>query len=148
MRRVILPAPKLIHPFGEEARNLRIHNKPLFTLQQEVLDKHVSDTTELPIGAHLPQDREEMIVHRNNLFFDQGYIDRFIKEARKHGRACRAAFHVDNPAFREHALPLSTSYTAAGSLYLADLWYYPHGPVADARPLLVDMESKEVGYYS
>ena len=148
MRRVILPAPKLIHPFGEEARNLRIHNKPLFTLQQDVLDKHVTDTTELPIGAHLPQDREEMIVHRNNLFFDQGYIDRFIKEARKHGRACRAAFHVDNPAFREHALPLSTSYTAAGSLYLADLWYYPHGPVADARPLLVDMESKEVGYYS
>ncbi|MCK7519781.1 MAG: hypothetical protein MZV64_19665 [Ignavibacteriales bacterium] len=26
---------------------------------------------------------------------------------------------------REHALPLSTSYTPAGSLYLADLWYYP-----------------------
>ncbi|MCP4141078.1 MAG: multidrug transporter [Chloroflexi bacterium] len=148
MRRVILPDPKLIHPFGEEARNLRIHNKPLFTMQEEVLDKHISDTTELPLGAPLPQIREELIVYRNNLFFDQGYIDAFIREAKKHGGACRAAFHAEDPAFKEHAFPLSTSYTAAGSLYLADLWYYPNGPVADARPLLIDMESKEVGYYS
>ena len=148
MRRIILPAPKKIHPFGEEARDLRIHNKPLFTLQEEVLDKHVSDTTELPEGAHLPLDTDEMIVYRNNLFFDQDYIDTFIKIARKHGQACRAAFHAEDPAFKEHALPLSTSYTAAGSLYLVDLWYYPHGPVADTRPLIVDMESKEVGYYS
>ena len=148
MRRVILPAPKLIHPFGEAARDLRIHNKPLFKLQEDVLLKYISDTSELPVGAHLPQYQDEMIVYRNNLFFDQGYIDVFIKEARQHGRACRAAFRADEPAFREHALPLSTSYTPAGSLYLADLWYYPHGPVADARPLIVAMDSKEMGYYS
>jgi carbonic anhydrase/acetyltransferase-like protein (isoleucine patch superfamily) len=148
MRRVILPAPKPIHPFGEPARDLRVHNKPLWTLQRDVLDKYTTSTSELPSGAHMPQTREEMIAYRNNLFFDQGYIDAFITAARKHGRACRAAFSAEAPAFKEHALPLSTSYTPAGNLYLADLWYYPRGPVADARPLIIDMKPKEVGYYS
>jgi predicted lactoylglutathione lyase len=32
-------------------------------------------------------------------------------------------------------------------LYLADLWYYPRGPVADAKPLVIDMQSREIGYY-
>jgi len=148
MRRVILPAPKLIHPFGEAARDLRIHNEVLYSLQERVLSKYTTSTSELQVGENFPQMREEMIVYRNNLFFDQGYIDTFIEIAKKEGRACRAAFHAEDPAFKEHALPLSTSYTPAGSLYLADLWYYPHGPVADALPLIVDMEAKEVGYYS
>ena len=51
------------------------------------------------------------------------------------------------PAFREHAFPLSTSYTPAGSVYLADLWYYPKGPVADVDPLVIDMQTREIGYY-
>jgi carbonic anhydrase/acetyltransferase-like protein (isoleucine patch superfamily) len=148
MRRVILPAPKLIHPFGEAARDLRIHNEVLYSLQERVLSKYTTSTSELQVGEKFPQMHEEMIVYRNNLFFDQGYIDTFIALAQKEGRACRAAFHAEDPAFKEHALPLSTSYTPAGSLYLADLWYYPHGPVADALPLIVDMEAKEVGYYS
>jgi len=32
-------------------------------------------------------------------------------------------------------------------LYLADLWYYPNGPEADVDPLVIDMQSREVGYY-
>lgn len=148
MRQVILPAPKLIHPFGVAARELRVHNKALWLLQKDILAKYSTTETELQPGEHLPQKHEEMLVYRNNLFFDQDYMDTFIETARKHGRACRAAFHANAPAFREHILPLSVSYTPAGNLYLADLWYYPHGPVADARPLIVDMEPKEVGYYS
>ena len=148
MRRVILPDPKLSLPFGEAARDLRIHNEVLYSLQERVLSKYTTSTSELQIGENFPQKYEEMIVYRNNLFFDQSYIDTFIETAKEHGRACRAAFRAEDPAFREHALPLSTSYTPAGNLYLADLWYYPHGPVADARPLIVDMEPKEVGYYS
>ena len=148
MRRVILPAPKLIHPFGEAARDLRVHNEVLYNLQERVLAKYTTSTSELQVGENFPQKYEEMIVYRNNLFFDQSYIDTFIETAQEHGRACRAAFRAEDPAFREHALPLSTSYTPAGNLYLADLWYYPNGPVADARPLIVDMEPKEVGYYS
>ena len=31
--------------------------------------------------------------------------------------------------------------------YLADLWYYPNGPVADVEPLVIDLQSREIGYY-
>jgi carbonic anhydrase/acetyltransferase-like protein (isoleucine patch superfamily) len=59
----------------------------------------------------------------------------------------RAAFSADDPAFKEHALPLSTSYMSAGAVYLADLWYYPKGPVADVEPLVIDLDVREMGYY-
>jgi carbonic anhydrase/acetyltransferase-like protein (isoleucine patch superfamily) len=59
----------------------------------------------------------------------------------------RAAFRADDPAFREHALPLSTSYTRQGDLYLADLWFYPAGPQADAEALVIETQAREIGYY-
>ena len=62
-------------------------------------------------------------------------------------RAVRAAFSLDDPAFKEHALPLSTSYTPAGNLYYADLWFFPQGPTADVEPLVIDMQARQIGYY-
>lgn len=147
MLKVILPSSSRIPPFNELARDLRIQNVPLWLWQRNVLAPYVTKEMELAAREPLPRVRDAMIVHRNNLFFDAEYIRAFMVKARKHGRACRAAFSAEDPAFREHALPLSTSYTLAGSLYLADLWYYPHGPVADVDPLVIDLESKEVGYY-
>jgi UDP-N-acetylglucosamine diphosphorylase / glucose-1-phosphate thymidylyltransferase / UDP-N-acetylgalactosamine diphosphorylase / glucosamine-1-phosphate N-acetyltransferase / galactosamine-1-phosphate N-acetyltransferase len=88
-----------------------------------------------------------MLVYRDNLFFDEFYINEFVSLAKKRKRPVRAAFSIDDPAFREHALPLSSSYTPAGNLYLADLWYFPNGPEADVDPLVIDMQALEVGYY-
>lgn len=147
MLKVILPAPNRISPFNEPARDLRIQNHPLWLWQRNMLAPYTTREVELAVHEPLPRVREETLVHRNNLFFDQDYIKAFITAARKTGRACRAAFSAEDPAFREHALPLSTSYTLAGGIYLADLWYYPHGPVADVEPLVIEMDSKEVGYY-
>jgi carbonic anhydrase/acetyltransferase-like protein (isoleucine patch superfamily) len=147
MLKVILPATNRISPFNEAARDLRIQNTPLWLWQRNVLAPYVTREMELAPREPLPRVRDAMLVHRNNLFFDQGYVKAFISAARKKGRACRAAFSAQDPAFREHALPLSTSYMLAGNLYLADLWYYPHGPVADVEPLVIDLASKEVGYY-
>jgi acetyltransferase-like isoleucine patch superfamily enzyme len=147
MLKVILSATKRIPPFNEPARDLRIQNVPLWLWQRKALAPYVTKEMELAAREPLPRVREATLVHRDNLFFDAEYIRAFITKARKHGRACRAAFSAEDPAFREHALPLSTSYTRAGSLYLADLWYYPRGPVADVDPLVIDLGSKEVGYY-
>ena len=147
MLKVILPAPNRIPPFNEPARDLRIQNAPLWLWQRNMLAPYVTKEMELAAREPLPRVHEATLVHRNNLFFDAEYIRAFIAKARKLGHACRAAFSAADPAFREHALPLSTSYTLAGNLYLADLWYYPHGPVADVEPLVIDLESKEVGYY-
>lgn len=147
MLKVILNAPHLISPFNELARDLRIQNQPLWLNQRNVLAPYTTRELELKPGQRMPVHREEMIVYRDNLFFDEEYMRIFITMAQKKRRACRAAFSVEDPAFKEHALPLSTSYTPAGQLYLADLWYYPQGPVADVEPLLIDLEAREIGYY-
>ena len=147
MLKLILPAPRPIAPFNEPARDLRIQNTPLWLWQRNALAPYVTREMEVAAGARLPLVHEPMIVYRDNLFFDQNYIGIFMAEAQRRKRPCRAAFSAEDPAFREHALPLSASYTPAGSLYLAYLWYYPDGPEADAEPLVIDLQAREIGYY-
>jgi carbonic anhydrase/acetyltransferase-like protein (isoleucine patch superfamily) len=147
MLKVILNAPHPITPFNEPARDLRIQNSPLWLHQRNVLAPYTTREVELKPGQRLPQLHDEMVVYRDNLFFDAEYLNTFIASARRRKTACRAAFSADDPAFREHALPLSASYTPAGQLFLADLWYYPSGPVADVEPLVVELGLSEMGYY-
>jgi acetyltransferase-like isoleucine patch superfamily enzyme len=147
MLKIILHAHNQIMPFCESARELRIQNTPLWLRQRNVLAPYVTREMELKQGERLQPVREPTIVYRDNLFFDEFYINAFMEQAIKRNRPVRAAFRADDPAFREHALPLSTSYTPAGSLYLADLWYYPNGPMAGVEPLVIDMQAREIGYY-
>ncbi len=147
MLKIILNAPNIIMPFCESARELRIQNTPLWLWQRNLLAPYTTREMELKPGMRLPPVHEPTLVYRDNLFFDEPYIRTFVAQARKQKRAVRAAFSSEDPAFKEHALPLSASYTPAGSLYLADLWYYPNGPVADVDPLVIDMQSREIGYY-
>ena len=147
MLKIILQAPRPIPPFNEPARDLRIQNVPLWLWQRNLLAPYVTREMEIPVNARLPLAREPMLVYRDNLFFDEFFIEEFISRATKRRRPARAAFSIDDLAFREHALPLSSSYTPAGNLYLADLWYYPNGPEADVDPLVIDMQAREVGYY-
>jgi len=147
MLKIILHAQNQIMPFCEAARELRIQNSPLWLHQRNLLAPYVTRELELKQGERLQPVREQAIVYRDNLFFDKFYIEAFMKAAMKRNKPVRAAFRSDDPAFREHALPLSTSYTPAGSLYLADLWYYPNGPVAGVEPLVIDLQAREIGYY-
>jgi carbonic anhydrase/acetyltransferase-like protein (isoleucine patch superfamily) len=147
MFKIILQDIHRITPFNERARDLRIQNQPLWLHQRNVLAPYTTRERELKAGERLPQEHDEMLVYRDNLFFDKEYFNIFISAARKKRRAVRAAFSVEDSAFREHALPLSSSYAPAGGLYLADLWYYPKGPVADVEPLVINLESRELGYY-
>ncbi len=147
MLSISLPATKIIKPFNERARDLRIQNEPLWLRQRNLLAPYVTKEIELTPGRRLPLVREPTLVYRDNLFFDAFYVRAFMEEALRRKRPVRAAFSVNDPAFREHALPLSVSYTPAGDLFLADFWYYPNGPVADAEPLVIDLQSQEMGYY-
>jgi carbonic anhydrase/acetyltransferase-like protein (isoleucine patch superfamily) len=147
MLKIILQDPRQIKPFNERARDLRLQNKPLWLAQRDVLAPYIHRELELPPQAPLPESREESLVYRDNLYFNEGYIRVFLEEARRRKRPCRAAIKASEPAFREHALPLSTSYTPEKDLYLADLWYYPRGVEPEAEPLVVDLQSLEAGYY-
>jgi carbonic anhydrase/acetyltransferase-like protein (isoleucine patch superfamily) len=145
--KIILQSKRHVYPFNEPARDLRILNKPLWLNQRDVLAPYTRHEIELPEGAALPSTKEACIVYRDNLLFDGGYIEAFLSEAQKTGKPCQAAFTLDDPAFREHCMPLSDSYTRSGEVYLIDLWYYPNGPVEAAQPLVVSLLSKEIGYY-
>ena len=147
MLKIILNSTGHLAPFNERVRDLRIQNKPLWLLQRDVLAKYADREVEVPHGASLPETREACIVYRDNLFFDQAFIDEFIQHARKRKVASRAALKKDDPAFREHTLPLSKSYQPEGENYLVDLWYYPEGPQVYSEPLIVDLEAREIGYY-
>ncbi len=147
MFKIILQSRKKIAPFNEPARDLRILNKPLWLTQRDVLARYTDREVELPPGAPFPQLHEPCLVYRDNLYFDDDYIRTFLRAAQAANRPVRAAFSINDPAFREHIFPLSTSYTPAGDVFLADLWYYPNGPESDAQPLVVDLEPREIGYY-
>jgi UDP-N-acetylglucosamine diphosphorylase / glucose-1-phosphate thymidylyltransferase / UDP-N-acetylgalactosamine diphosphorylase / glucosamine-1-phosphate N-acetyltransferase / galactosamine-1-phosphate N-acetyltransferase len=147
MLKIILQSKRSILPFNEPARDLRILNKPLWLIQRDVLAPYTTRELELLPGTPLPQVQEPCIVYRDNLYFDENYIHIFLDEARKKGRPVRAAFSTKDPAFREHILPLSLSYTQVEDVYLADLWYYPHGPEPGAEPLVIDLLAREIGYY-
>jgi len=153
MLKVILHEPKHIHPFNEAARDLRLQNKPLWLIQRDVLTPYVDREIDIKPGKSLPDTREECIVYRDNLYFDAPFMEVFLNEARKKNQPCRAAFSIKEPAFREHALPLSSSYVKVAGLtpeediYLADLWYYPRGIQPEAKPLVIDLRSIEAGYY-
>jgi carbonic anhydrase/acetyltransferase-like protein (isoleucine patch superfamily) len=147
MLKIILQAPRPIPPFNEPARDLRIQNVPLWLWQRDLLAPYTTREMEVPSHQNLPSLKEAMIVYRDNIFFDEFYIKEFLSMAQKRSHPSRAAFSLNDLAFREHALPLSTSYTRAGDLYLADLWYFPNGPEPEAEPLVIDMLAREVGYY-
>jgi carbonic anhydrase/acetyltransferase-like protein (isoleucine patch superfamily) len=147
MIKIILQDPKYLSPFNEKARDLRIMNKPLWLNQRDVLAAFTTREIEIPYGAPPPVNQEESLVYRDNLYFDKEYIQAFLKAAKATGKACRAAYSKDDPSFREHALPLSTSYTQQGDIYLVDLWYYPHGTQEEPLTLVIDLQSTEAGYY-
>jgi carbonic anhydrase/acetyltransferase-like protein (isoleucine patch superfamily) len=147
MQKISLHEPKHIHPFNEPARDLRVMNKPLWLIQRDVLAAYSGREIELPPGATIPEFHEPTLVYRDNLYFDKEYIEAFLTEAFRLNQPCQAAFSKDDPPFREHALPLSTSYKTLGDLYLIDLWYYPGGPRQEALPVVIDLDSLEAGYY-
>ncbi len=147
MLKIILQSPRVLKPFNERARDLRILNKPLWLAQRDVLAPYTTRELELAPAARLPQTQEPCLVYRDNLYFDAGYIAAFLEKARSLPHASRAAFSAGDRAFKEHCLPLSDSYVPSGEVYLADLWYYPHGPTSSAEPLVIDLQAREIGYY-
>ncbi len=70
MKRIVIRDRTAIPPFGEPARDLRILNKPLWLLQRDLLAYHCRGALEVDSLSEIPRDREELLVHRDNLFFN------------------------------------------------------------------------------
>jgi carbonic anhydrase/acetyltransferase-like protein (isoleucine patch superfamily) len=147
MLKIIIQDPRYISPFNERARDLRIQNKPLWLIQRDVLSPYVDQEIEIPLGTPLPRFREPCLVYRDNLYFDAAFLKSFLVAAQEIEGPSQAVYSAYDPAFHEHALPLSTSYNPQGDIYLADLWYFPKGIEDETEPVIIDMMAHEVGYY-
>ena len=83
MLKVILQAPRPIPPFNEPARDLRIQNVPLWLWQRDLLAPYTTREIEIAPNGRLPFEHEAMLVYRDNLFFDELYINEFIRQAKQ-----------------------------------------------------------------
>ncbi|MGQ9600423.1 MAG: multidrug transporter [Anaerolineae bacterium] len=148
MRKVIIRDRRKISPFNEPARDLRVLNKPLWLHQKDVLEPFCSSELEVDFFEQIPPNRyEETLIYRDNLFFDQAFIEAFLTKARTLGKACRVAFSLDDPVIHKHALPLQSGIRREGDVYVANMWYYPRGLEEITRPLVIDTGAYEFGSY-
>ncbi len=155
MKKIIIRDQRLISPFNEPARDLRIMNKPLWLYQRDVLSPYCHEELEcqtLDEITSLPPQivSGEVVVYRDNLFFDEFLFEDFITAARKLDRPAQIAFSKNDAAIVTHALPLQSGICLQGNVYVADLFYYPEGQAIGKevpQPVVVDTESRELGYY-
>jgi len=147
MRKIIVRDDHKLAPFNEAARELRVLNKPLWLHQRDVLGQYCTQEREVDSFNEIPAEQGELIVYRDNLFFDQDFMDAFIAEARRSGQARRVAFSPDDKAITSHALQLQRGIRREGEYYVADLWYFPNGVEENALPLVIDTGAREHGYY-
>jgi carbonic anhydrase/acetyltransferase-like protein (isoleucine patch superfamily) len=149
MKRIVIKDSTIIPPFGEPARDLRILNKPLWLLQRDLLFKHCRGADDVDSLEAIPEAREELLVHRDNLFFNAQLIDTFIEQAKASGHACQIAFSRNDKAITAHALPLQEGIRVhpRGDVFVADLFYFPNGVTEDPQPLVIDTAPREMGYY-
>jgi len=149
MKRVIIRERTVIPPFGEPARDLRILNKPLWLLQRDILSPYCRGALEVDSLAEIPDGPDELLVHRDNLFFNEQLIAEFIAQARRTGHACQIAFAQDDKAIIKHTLPLQEGvrFDTRQKVYVADLFYYPHGTSEEPQPLVIETKPREMGYY-
>ncbi len=147
MKRIVLRDRTLIPPFGEPARDLRILNKPLWLLQRDLLARHCQSVVEVDEWAEIPPSNDELLVHKDNLYFNEDLIETFIASARATGQPCQVAFAHDDAMITSHATRLQEGIRRAGDVYVADMYYFPKGVVDDPEPLIIDTEPQEMGYY-
>ncbi len=148
MRKVIVRDEREIPPFNEPARELRVLNKPLWLHQKDILDPYCDSEIEVGSMRQIPDaGSQETLVYQDNLFFDDGFVEAFLTQARALGKACRVAFALDDEVITAHVLPLQSGIRREGDVYVANMWYYPRGLERRTRPLVIDCGAYEFGSY-
>ncbi|MFO7321657.1 MAG: multidrug transporter [Chloroflexota bacterium] len=157
MQRFIIEDHRNVPPFNEPASLLTIGVKPLKIHHEDLFAKLFKDGIGpgVPLGSRdeIVYVQEEAIVYRDNLWFDEEFLEYFMRQALATGKACRAAISADDPAFRRYTVPLSTCLEPAVThdgqpIYLLDLWYFPDGYTNAVVPIVVPSDAEEMGFYS
>jgi UDP-N-acetylglucosamine diphosphorylase / glucose-1-phosphate thymidylyltransferase / UDP-N-acetylgalactosamine diphosphorylase / glucosamine-1-phosphate N-acetyltransferase / galactosamine-1-phosphate N-acetyltransferase len=157
MYRYIIEDKRHVPPFNEPASLLTVGLEPLKLHQEnlfvEVLHENIDLGGVFASKDELHKVEGEAVVYRDSLWFDTAFFEYFVQEARKTGKACRAAFPASDKCFHTYTIPLTKGFEAAMGpdnkiLFLTDLWYFPNGYDADVMPVVVPSDSREIGFYS
>ncbi len=161
MRRFVIEDKRLITPFNEPGCDLSVMNKPLKIHHSDILDEVCGPSpVELPLHSiddlpNLTRDPDEMLVYRDNLYFDREFFSEFFEQARASRLPSRAVLPADDRAWRRYAVPLSSlepvlDVNGKPLYYPLDLWYFPTGYVGPKhwRHVPIESECKEKGYYN
>jgi len=153
MIKIIIRTLENIDPFNEPARELRILDKPLWLHHRDILAPYSHQEREYEPGQVIGSTDEESILYKDNLYFDDALFSTFIEAAKSKGAPCQIAFKKDDKAIVNHALPLQSGIRLRKQkdVYVADLFYFPNGysslEAQKAEPVIIDTQSREVGYY-
>lgn len=147
MRKIIIRDHTKIPPFNEPARELSVLTKRLWLHQRDILARYTTEEYEIERYEALQGEQQEMLVYRDNLYFHENFIEEFIKRAKASGVACQVAFTLDDPAIAAQAVYLQQGIRRQGDILVADLWYFPKGYEIETRPLIMDTDAREVGFY-
>jgi hypothetical protein len=90
VRKVILQDKRKIPPFNEPARDLSVLNKPLWLFQRDLLAQYTTEEREVDSINEIEKDRAETLVYRDNLYFDEVFIEEFITRAKASVRPARS----------------------------------------------------------
>jgi carbonic anhydrase/acetyltransferase-like protein (isoleucine patch superfamily) len=92
----------------------------------------------------------EIVVYRDNLYFDEFLFNAFITAAKKSGKPSQVAFSTNDLAITTHALTVQNGIQLKGDVYVADLYYFPNGTLIGKekpQPVVIDTQPRELGYY-
>ncbi len=161
LRRFAIEDNHLISPFNEPARDLSIMNRPLKIHHSDILDR-VCGPADAELALKSVQDvvqvaspDDEVLVYRDNLYFDEEFFREFYEKAHESQLPSRAALPADDPAWAKYSIPLSRlaphrDLEGNPLYYPLDLWYFPDGYVDKHKWRIVPIGSdyKEIGFYN
>jgi carbonic anhydrase/acetyltransferase-like protein (isoleucine patch superfamily) len=158
MLRYVIEDTRHVPPFNQAASALTIGTFPLKLHHEEVFLRYFKKAINLGGTFTLNRDalasvQGQALVYRDSLWFDLEFLKYFMDRAVASKRACRAAFRLDDPAFRTYTLPLAKGFervtlSDGTPAALCDLWYFPDGYTPDITPIIVPSDSQEMGFYS
>lgn len=163
MRKFVIEDSHQVAPFNEPARELSILNKPLKMHHADILDDVIGTTrAEMPLESvydlpHVisPHDApDEIVIYRDNLYFDREFFAEFFEQAQASKLPSRAVLPAEDAAWMKYSVPLSRlepvrDIRGRPLYYPLDLWYLPRGYVdpRQCREVPVFSQFKEIGYY-
>jgi acetyltransferase-like isoleucine patch superfamily enzyme len=161
LRKFVIEDNHLITPFNEPARELHVLNKALKLHHADILDeicgptsveKSLTSIDDLPLAV---EGNDELIVYRDNLYFDVEFFSEFFVQARASHLPSRAVLAAEDRAWMKYAIPLSRLKPVSDMhgkplYYPLDLWYFPDGYVEKHkwREVPIFSECKEIGFYN